>query len=63
MQNMYKPKVKRSSVEVVMGKFIIIIFGIQNLLCFFCGVWYVIWYGTNEDGIGYIESNDNEDQE
>lgn len=28
MQNMYKPKVKRSSIEIVMGKFIIIIFGI-----------------------------------
>ncbi|KRW99867.1 P-type ATPase, cytoplasmic domain N [Pseudocohnilembus persalinus] len=58
MQNMMQPKLKRSSVEQMMGKYIIIIFGIQNFLCLFCATWYIVWYSEVKNHIQYIDSED-----
>lgn len=43
MQNMFRPKAKKSNVENGMGKYILIIFGIQNFLCLVCAIWYITW--------------------
>ena len=48
MMNSVKPRTKRSKVERLMNKQIIVIFILQILLCIFSALYYTIWFEDNE---------------
>ena len=47
MLNTHKPKIKYSSKELLMNKFLIAIFLFQTFLCLFCAVLHGIYYNEN----------------
>ena len=48
MLNSVKARPKKSKIEVMMGRQIVIIFFVQILLCIFCAAYYSIWFESNE---------------
>jgi len=60
--NSVKAKPKKSKLERMMEKMIMLVFGFEILICLFCAIYYTVWYENNEDDLSYLhipsDSND-----
>jgi len=59
MLNSTKARTKKSKVEVLMNKLIIMVFVFQILFCFFSGLYSAVWYLLHEDEVSYLKINQN----
>ncbi|KAL4478908.1 hypothetical protein ABPG72_019345 [Tetrahymena utriculariae] len=54
MKNNFNARAKKSHLEKTMGNQIILIFVVQLVLCFFCSLYYMIWYNSNANYLPYL---------
>lgn len=55
MQNLFKARSKKSTIENKMGKIIVQIIIIQVSLCFICSIIYLIWFELKKEKLPYLE--------
>ncbi|EGR28039.1 phospholipid-translocating p-type flippase family protein, putative [Ichthyophthirius multifiliis] len=54
MMNSFSSRSKKSQLEIMMGRQIIVIFLVQIVICIFCGLYYMIWYNENSGDLDYL---------
>lgn len=54
MMNNFNARAKKSHLEQTMGSQIILIFFVQIILCFFCALYYMIWYNKSSANLPYL---------